>query len=138
MKKYDFSPVEYAVADEKAREMQKIQKQKDHIEENSQPQLRINGKKKVAISFLSTKVKKVDEVEVVDEKHEDKAGILEDFEYHDNINAENYEKYFENACKLLKPNSVIIIDKASYHSRNADDSLFQNGKVSVSRLVKRS
>ena len=33
-----------------------------------QPQLRINGKKKVAISFLSTKVKD-DEVEVGDEKH---------------------------------------------------------------------
>ena len=83
-----------------------------------QPQLRINGKKKVAISFLSTKVKRWGGG---DEKHEEEAGILEDFDYHDNINAESYEKYFENVCKLLKPNSVIIIDNASYHSRNADD-----------------
>ena len=60
-------------------------------------------------------------MEVGDEKHEEEAGILEDFDYHDNINAESYEKYFENVCKLLKPNSVIIIDNASYHSRNADD-----------------
>ena len=49
------------------------------------------------------------------------AGILEDFDYHNNINAESYKKYFKNVCKLLKPNSVIIIDNTSYHSRNADD-----------------
>ena len=36
------------------------------------------------------------------------------------INAENYEKYFENICKLLKPNTVIIVDNASYHSRYAE------------------
>ena len=48
-------------------------------------------------------------------------GIMHDFDYHDTINAEIYEKYFENICKLLKPNSVIIIDNASYHSRNAED-----------------
>ena len=35
--------------------------------------------------------------------------------------AESYEKYFENFCKLLKPNNVIIIENASYHSRNAED-----------------
>ena len=28
---------------------------------------------------------------------------------------------FENVCKLLNPNSVIIIDNTSYHSRNAED-----------------
>ena len=28
--------------------------------------------------------------------------FLEDFDYHDNINAKSYEKYFENVCKLLK------------------------------------
>ena len=36
MKKYDFPPVESAVADEKAPEMQKIQKQNDHMEEHLQ------------------------------------------------------------------------------------------------------
>ena len=60
-------------------------------------------------------------MEVGDEKHDEEAGIMEDFDYHDNINAESYEKYFKNVCKLLKPNSVIIIDNASYHSRNADN-----------------
>ena len=48
-------------------------------------------------------------------------GIMYDFDYHDTINAESYENYFENICKLLKPNSVIIIDNTSYHSRNAED-----------------
>ena len=50
------------------------------------------------------------------------AGIIEEFDYHDSMNAENYEKYPEKICKLLKPNSLlIIIDNASYHSRNSDD-----------------
>ena len=48
-------------------------------------------------------------------------GIMHDFDYHDTINVESYEKYFENICKLLKSNNVIIIDNASYHSRNAED-----------------
>ena len=86
-----------------------------------QPQLRINGKKKSSHQLFVNKSKKDDEVEVGDEKHEEEAGILENFDYHDNINAESYEKFFENFCKLLKPNSVIIIDNESYHSRNADD-----------------
>ena len=34
VKKYDFPPVESAVAYEKARQMQKIQKQNDYMEEN--------------------------------------------------------------------------------------------------------
>ena len=46
---------------------------------------------------------------------------MHDFDYHDTINAENYKKYFENICKLLKPSSVITIDFARYHSRNAED-----------------
>ena len=57
MKKYDFPP-----AEEKAREMQKIQKQNDHMEENLQASTSTKNKrkeKKVAISVLSTKVKKM-------------------------------------------------------------------------------
>ena len=42
------------------------------------------------------------------------AGIMEDFGYHDTMNAENYEKYFEKICTLLKPDSVIIIDKLPF------------------------
>ena len=120
MKKHDFPPVESAVADEKAREMQKIQKQN---EENLQASTSTKNKRKEKAShqLFVNKSKKGDEVVVGDEKHEEEAGILEDFDYHDNINAESYEKYFENVCKLLKPNSVIIIGNASYHSRNADD-----------------
>ena len=64
-----------------------------------QPQLRINGKKSSHQLFVN-KSKKDDEVEVGDEKHEEEAGILEDFDYHDNINVESYEKYFENVCQL--------------------------------------
>ena len=121
--KYDFPPVESAVADEKAREMQKIQKQNDHIEENLQASTstKNKGKEKSSHQLFVNKSKKDDEVEVGDEKHDKEAGILEDVDYHDYINAESYEKYFGNVCKLLKPNGVIIIDNAKYHSRNADD-----------------
>ena len=101
VKKYDFPPVESAVADEKAREMQKIQKQNDHMEENLQASTSTKNKRKEKSShqLFVNKNKKDDEVEVGDEKQ---AGVLEDFDYHDNINAESYEKYFENVCKLLK------------------------------------
>ena len=47
--------------------------------------------------------------------------IMEDFDYHESMNAENYEKYFEKVCSLLKPNSLIVIDNASYYSRNSED-----------------
>ena len=47
--------------------------------------------------------------------------IMHHFDYHDTINVESHEKYFENICKFLKPNSVIIIDNASYHWRNEED-----------------
>ena len=52
---------------------------------------------------------------------EEDAGIMTDFDYHDTSSAERYEKHFETVCKLLKPNNVIIIDNASYHSRNVDN-----------------
>ena len=61
VKKYDFPPVERAVADEKAQEMQKIQKQNNHTEENLQASTSTKNKRKekVSISFLSTKVNKM-------------------------------------------------------------------------------
>ena len=60
-KKYDFKPVESVVANEKAREMQKIQKQNDHIEENLQASTSTKNKQKEKSShqLLSTKVKKI-------------------------------------------------------------------------------
>ena len=134
VKKYDFPPVESAVAEEKAREMQKIQNRKkdDHMKENLQASTSTKNKRKEKSShqLFVNKSKKDDDVEVGDEKHEEEAGILGDFDYHENINAESYEKYFENVCKLVKPNSVIIIDNASYHSRNTDDFPFSKWKKS--------
>ena len=83
VKKYDFSSVESAVADEKAQEMQKIQKQNDHMEENLQASTSTKNKRneKSSHQLFVNKSKKDDEVEVGDEKHEEEAGILEDFDY---------------------------------------------------------
>ena len=55
-----FRQLKVLFADEKAREMQKIQKQNDNMEENLQASASTKNKRKekVAISFLSTKVKK--------------------------------------------------------------------------------
>ena len=79
-------------------------------------------------STKKTKVDNVLKMKAQKENGEDEStereeeGIMHNFDYHDTINAESYEKYFENICKLSKPNSVvIIIDNASYHSRNAED-----------------
>ena len=87
-----------------------------------------SGKRKVndnSSDQHSTKKTNVDNVlknNGEDENTErEEEGIMHDFDYHDIISAESYEKYFENIRKLLKPNSVIIIDNASYHSRNAED-----------------
>ena len=44
--KKDFPPLESAVADEKAREMQKIQIQNDHMEENLQASTSTKNKRK--------------------------------------------------------------------------------------------
>ena len=60
---------------------------------------------------------------------------MEDFDYHNTMNAENYEKYFEKICTLLKPNSEIITDNASYHSRNSGH--FPNAKWRKAQYQKR-
>ena len=44
-------------------------------------------------------VKSVDEEESTDEE----SAIMSEFDYHDTINSENYEKYFEKVCQLLNP-----------------------------------
>ena len=46
---------------------------------------------------------------------------MEDFDYHESMNAENYDKYFEKVCSLLKSNSLIVKDNARFHSRNSED-----------------
>ena len=64
----DFPPVESAVADEKAREMQKIQKQNDHMEENLQASTSTKNKRKEKSShqLFGNKSKNDDEVEIGD------------------------------------------------------------------------
>ena len=47
-------------------------------------------------------------------------GLLFEEDYHDSMNAKNLEKYFASLCEKLPKNSVIVIDNASYHSRNSD------------------
>lgn len=38
-------------------------------------------------------------------------------DYHNEMNSEIYEKWFSQILSKLQPNSVIVIDNASYHSR---------------------
>ena len=53
----------------------------------------------------STKKTKVDNVLKSNDEDEnterEEEGVMHDFDHHDTINAESYEKYFENICKLL-------------------------------------
>ena len=43
-------------------------------------------------------------------------------DYHDSMNAEVYESWFEEIlCINMESNSVIVIDNASYHLRNCPD-----------------
>eukprot|EP00116_Pleurobrachia_bachei_P005441 sb/3465703/ len=45
-------------------------------------------------------------------------------DYHHEMNGEHYEKWMkEKVLPRLEPNSVVVIDKASYHSRYTEDSL---------------
>ena len=49
------------------------------------------------------------EVHVEEEESTDEeSDIMSEFDHHGTINSENYEKYFEKVCQLLKPNSVIV------------------------------
>ena len=36
-------------------------------------------------------------------------GIMHDFDHHDAINAESYEKYFENICKILSQIVLLLL-----------------------------
>ena len=63
--------------------------------------------------LLSTpeNVKKIRQDEIVRKLSGDNEtdAIMEGFDYHDSMNAENYEKYFEKICTLLEPNSLIAM-----------------------------
>ena len=81
-------------------------------------------KKKRKTEDLSSKNGKQESVEKdhssnsEDETKEE--GLLFEEDYHDSMNAKNFEKYFASFCEKLPKNSVIVIDNASYHSRNSD------------------
>ena len=126
-KKYEF--IETAVDEEKAREVLHNQIQKDQTTEDFQTTLtkerhKANSNERLSLSKVDDEVKS----DALAETVEDEPGITYDFDYHDTINAETYEKYFEKVCQLLKPGSVIIIDNASYHSRIQTIFLFRNGR----------
>ncbi|XP_072400789.1 uncharacterized protein [Diabrotica undecimpunctata] len=38
-------------------------------------------------------------------------------DYHEDMNAACFEKWFENVLQHIEPNSVVVLDNASYHSR---------------------
>ena len=105
--------VETAVAQEKANEISKSEYHRGVVNAHQMQSTSKSGKRKSlgANESLSKPkrfkegVKSVDEEESTDEE----SAIMSEFDY---------EKYFEKVCQLLKPNSVIVIDNASYHSRN--------------------
>ncbi|XP_043201307.1 uncharacterized protein LOC122370105 [Amphibalanus amphitrite] len=41
-------------------------------------------------------------------------------DYHESMNSEYFEEWFSSLIKQLQPNSVIVMDNASYHSRQLD------------------
>ena len=110
--------VETAVAQEKANEMSKSEDHREVVNTHQMQSTSKSGKRKSlgANESLSKPkrfkegVKSVDEEESTDEE----SAIMSEFDYHDTINSENYEKCFEKVCQFLKPNSVIVIDNASY------------------------
>ena len=53
------------------------------------------------------------------DKTEEKRRLFEE-DYHDSMNAKNFENYFASLCEKLPKSSVIVIDNVSYHSRNSD------------------
>ena len=41
-------------------------------------------------------------------------------DYHDSVNAANFEAHFADLCKKLPANSVVVQDNTPYHSRNSE------------------
>ena len=41
-------------------------------------------------------------------------------DYHDEMNASCFENWFEGVLQQVEPNSIIVMDNASYHSRQAE------------------
>ena len=69
-----------------------------------------NGKQKSVEKYHSSNSE--------DETKED--GLLFEEDYNDSMNAKIFEKYFAPFVRSFPKNFVIVIDNASYHSRNSD------------------
>ena len=114
--------IEMAVAQEKANEMIKSEDHRGVVNTHQMQSTSKSGKhKSVGANESLSKPKRFKEgVKSVDEEEstDKESATMSEFDYHDTINSENYEKYFEKVCQFLKSNSVIVIDNASYHSRN--------------------
>lgn len=41
-------------------------------------------------------------------------------DYHEEMNSENFEKWFSNTLEMLEENAVIVLDNAPYHSRRLE------------------
>ena len=53
-------------------------------------------------------------------------------DYHEDMNAEVFEKWFSSILELIEPGSVIVMDNASYHSRRVEStptSLWRKGQI---------
>ena len=79
----------------------------------TRPQFQVKGKLTTTAVINIRPKTKVDNVlknNGEDENTErDKERIMHDFDYHDTINAESYEKYFENICELLSQIVLLLL-----------------------------
>ena len=109
-KKYEF--IETAADEEKAREMLHNQIQKNQTTEDFQTTSTKKRSKANSNEHLSLPKKTKFDGEATSDAQaetvEDEPGITYDFDYHDTINAETCEKYFEKVCQILKPRSRVL------------------------------
>ena len=54
-------------------------------------------------------------------------------DYHDSMNAADFEAYFADLCKKLPASSVIVLDNAPYHSKNSES--YSNSKWEKTQLL---
>ena len=65
--------------------------------------------------------KKKDKVDGSEGDSEVAEGIPFEEDYHDSMNGKSYKCYFEKSvCQNIPKHSVIVIDNASYHSKNTE------------------
>ena len=103
--------VETAVEIQRAVEQRKEEGKEEETEINRPGSSKTRKRKLKSTADKSSKQPKQfrESANFIDENDEKKngneVGVLMESDYHDAMNAEFYEKYFENVCKLLKPRS---------------------------------